>query len=164
MKPITILFVCTGNTCRSPMAAGLARHILARSGDHRTRVLSAGVCTLPGTAATDVAIESLAEQGIDISNHRSAMLTPDLIAQADLILAMTASHKREVLQAGPDIAHKVYTIGEYAGMGGDLADPFGGPLAIYRQYAARLEVLVRLVLRRLEGEINRIGQDNRGKM
>ncbi|MDP3044033.1 MAG: low molecular weight protein arginine phosphatase [Eubacteriales bacterium] len=161
---ITILFVCTGNTCRSPMAAGLARHLLAQGGELRVQVLSAGVWALPGAKATEEAVEALAEQGIDISEHRSTMLTADLIEQADVVLTMTATHKQNVLQAGGQAEHKVFTIGEYARMGGDLADPFGGSLAVYRQYAARLEILIKLGLKRLKGEINRTGQDNHGKM
>lgn len=159
----TILFVCTGNTCRSPMAAGLARHILEGDGDHETSVLSAGVQALPGIPATAEAVEALGEEGIDISGHRARMLTPQLVGQAALILTMTGSHKREVLRVAPQAEPKTFTLTEYAGLSGDLIDPLGQPLAVYRNYASRLRVLVTLALKRFRGENARTGQDNRDR-
>lgn len=164
MDAKTIVFVCTGNTCRSPMAAGLARHILDGDGDRGTLVLSAGVHALPGVPATEEAVEALAEEGIDISRHRARRLTPELAEQASLILTMTGSHKSEVLRVAPRAESKTFTLTEYTGLSGDLTDPLGQPLAVYRDYASRLRVLVTLALKRFRGENTRTGQDNHDKM
>src|SRR6202044_1349980 len=85
-----ILFVCTGNICRSPMAEGLFRHLVADRKD--VRVASAGVHASPGQPPSTYSVEALAEIGIDISRQRSQSLTDDLVARADLIFAMTRGH------------------------------------------------------------------------
>lgn len=152
-----VLFVCSGNTCRSPMAEGLARHLLPRpgewpGGEEEILVFSAGVHALPGDPATDNAVEALAEEGIDLRRHRAALLTPEMVHAADLVLTMTSGHRRLVREMAPDHVDKVFTLAEYAGAGGDLADPFGRPLAVYRRYAEDIRHLVRLALERFRQE------------
>ncbi|MDI6711442.1 MAG: low molecular weight protein arginine phosphatase [Thermoanaerobacterales bacterium] len=152
-----ILFVCSGNTCRSPMAEGLARHLLPRpgewaAGEEEILVFSAGVHALPGDPATENAVEALAEDGIDLRRHRAALLTREMIHEADLVLTMTAGHRRLVREMAPDQAGKVFTLAEYAGVGGDLPDPFGQPPAVYRRYAGELRHMVRLALERFRRE------------
>ncbi|MEW6725952.1 MAG: low molecular weight protein arginine phosphatase [Bacillota bacterium] len=153
-RPKKILFVCTGNTCRSSMAEGIARHLLGD--DREIRVLSAGVHALPNVPATPEAVEALAEEGIDISGHRAALLTRELVEEADLVLTMTAGHRRLVREAAPDQAGKVFTLAEYAGAGGDVSDPLGQPLHVYRRYAAELRRLIRLALERFREEAGRV--------
>jgi len=157
-----ILFVCSGNTCRSPMAEGLARRLLPdpgeRQGEEEILVFSAGLHALPGDPATENAVEAMAEEGVDLRRHRATLLTREMIVEADLVLTMTAGHRRLVREMAPDQAHKVFTLAEYAGVGGDLPDPFGQPLAVYRRYAGELRHLVRLALERFRGETSGPGR------
>src|SRR5688572_6685099 len=91
----TILFVCTGNICRSPMAEGLFRHATRGRGDFR--VTSAGVGAVEGLPPSEHAVYALLELGIDISKQRSRMLTPELVDEADYIFGMTHSHVDTIL-------------------------------------------------------------------
>ncbi len=136
------------------MAEGIARHLL--EGDRGIRVFSAGVYALPNVPATPEAVEALAEEGIDISDHRATLLTRKLIEEADLILTMTAGHRRLLREAAPDQANKVFTLAEYAGVGGDVSDPLGQPLHVYRRYAAELRRLIRMALERFKEEAGRV--------
>src|SRR3954451_958492 len=100
----TILFVCTGNICRSPMAEGLFRHAVRGRGDYR--VLSAGVGAVDGQPDSDHAVRALKELGIDIGKHRSRHLTGELVQQADYIFGMTHSHVDAVTLLYPQAAEK----------------------------------------------------------
>jgi len=143
-----ILFVCSGNTCRSPMAEALAREIIRRQYGGAIDVCSAGVFALPGARATPEAVEALAEAGIDLKGHRAALLSTALVEEADLVLTMTAMHRHQILQLASDSGHKVHVLADYAGWGGDLEDPIGRPLAVYRDCASRLRTLVTAALAR----------------
>ena len=97
-----ILFVCTGNLCRSPMATGLLRKRLAEDGvDARHRVLSVGVWAVDGHPATENAIAAIAERGIDITDHIARTITADDVAEADLILTMSREHERMIQNTWP---------------------------------------------------------------
>lgn len=129
-----ILFVCTGNTCRSSMAEALFRHMLEKEGlSSKYRVCSAGTSAFPGMPASHNAIEALSQMGIDLSFHSSSAVSKEAVLNADLILTMTATHKRHLMLLHPEAADKTFTLKEYAagGKGGDVADPFGGDLETY---------------------------------
>ena len=131
---MNILFVCTGNTCRSAMAAAIMDKI-AEERNLEVRIESAGVSAFDGEAASAGAVRALEKYDIDLSYHRSKTVTADLIKQSDLILTMTLSHKR-ILE--PIAGDKVFTLSEYVGATGDILDPYGGGLETYEQTAEEL--------------------------
>lgn len=149
-----ILFVCTGNTCRSPMAEALARRALAElfPGREDIEFASAGIAALPGGAAAHQAINIMKEMGIDLTGHKSAQLGPEDIEQADLVLTMTRTHRDNLKQLMPGAADKIYTLSEYAGSGNDIPDPFGSSEEFYRLVAGELDNLSRAMLRKLRGQ------------
>ena len=103
MRSTHILFVCTGNTCRSPMAQGIAESLISKLvlDDHTISVDSAGVSAGDGYQASQEAVEAMSSRDIDLSVHQSKQLTPDLIDQAQAIYTMTPSHTRAVVQIAP---------------------------------------------------------------
>ncbi len=145
-----ILFVCTGNTCRSSMAEALARHELDKRGlSGRVEVMSAGTLAFSGQPASDHAVAVMKEMDIDLNSHRSTMLSRELIESADLVLTMTARHRMEILNVCPEAESKVHTLAVYAGAGADVPDPFGGGREIYHRCADSLRGMIRLAVDRL---------------
>ncbi|MCF6459901.1 low molecular weight protein arginine phosphatase [Clostridium sp. Cult3] len=129
---MNILFVCTGNTCRSPMAQGLLED-MARKKDLDIVVRSAGVFALDGQSVSREAVQVLREEGINISHHRANMIHRDLVEESDLILTMSKSHKEALLSKYDFIEGKVFTLKEYAyGLEEDILDPFGRGIDVYR--------------------------------
>ncbi len=151
-----LLFICTGNTCRSPMAEAVARHEIVRRGWKHVRVASAGVAAAPGMPASSAAIEVASGMGLDLVAHRSRPLDPKLIEWADLILAMSPSHI-SVLDAMGAI-EKSALLGDFAaggtGIGAPVSDPYGGDVNTYRTTLVELDRLVGLSLDRITAIVN----------
>jgi len=133
MIKMHIIFVCTGNTCRSPMAEALLRK---KTKLHT--VSSAGLSVSFPSPAAENAVAVMQEHGLDISAHRARPLTAEDIKQADLILTMTSGHRSILTAVFPEAAEKTFTLCEYAGTPGDIDDPFGGDMDTYRRCAAAL--------------------------
>lgn len=131
---MNILFVCTGNTCRSPMAAAIMDKIAVEN-ELDVFIESAGIFAGEGEGASDNAIEALKQYSIDLSGHRTQPVTEDLLKQSDLILTMTEGHKKLI---EPLASGKVFTILEYAGSDGDISDPYGGDLEEYEETAKEI--------------------------
>lgn len=145
-----ILFVCTGNLCRSPMAAGFLRHRLSEQGlDARHQVLSAGVWAVDNHPASEQAIAVMAERGIDISNHIAHTTTAKDIAEADLILVMSQEHEQTIRNTWPQYGWKVQRLSEMVGKRKDIADPYGGPIEEYRACADTLEEYINQGFKRI---------------
>ncbi|WP_251440877.1 low molecular weight protein arginine phosphatase [Veillonella intestinalis] len=137
---MNILFVCTGNTCRSPMAEGLLR-VMAEKENKDITTLSAGLFTAPGGRVSPYA-ETAVKDMVDISMHQSRPLTKALIDAADLILGLSSDHKNVLLRQFPDLKDKIMTLGEWAGTQEDVADPFGGTQEEYDACAAQIKTLL----------------------
>ena len=128
-----ILFVCTGNTCRSPMAEALFHHRMGA--DSVWKASSAGIFAGEGWPASENAVRVLDELGVDLSRHRSQPLTAKLVESAELIIAMTGEHRRQILRAFPAVGDRVFLIKSFgtSKVPADVSDPYGGSLNEYRR-------------------------------
>ncbi|HBH13326.1 MAG TPA: low molecular weight protein arginine phosphatase [Clostridiales bacterium] len=152
-----LLFVCTGNTCRSPMAVGLFLKTMRLKGMKidAFSVASAGLMTIDGLEASEFAVEVLNDKGVDISGHRSKRLTVEMVEEADLILTMTLAHKIAVIQMSGFANPKTFTLKEYANYednNTDIADPFGMDMDAYRQCAEEILAALELIVNKITGE------------
>lgn len=146
MLKTTILFVCSGNTCRSPMAAALARKVVAKKlgvepeklEEKGVVVASAGTFAHPGARATPEGVEALKGMGADLSKHRSQPLTVELVHGADAIFTMGRGHRSAVLAMVPGAVGKTQTLDPE----GDIDDPIGSDVTVYRRLAGELEKLI----------------------
>lgn len=131
-----ILFVCTGNVCRSPMAAGLLQQRLVQEGlDAGYDVSSAGVWALDDEPASDSAVTVMAERGIDIRQHIAHTITAQDVSMANLILVMSREHEEMLRNTWPQYKWKVHRLSEMVGKRKDIRDPYRGPIEEYRECA-----------------------------
>ncbi len=141
-----ILFICTGNTCRSPMAQETARLLINKLGLEGFEAASAGLFAESGMHASAGAQAAVRLIGGDLSDHRARSVKADIVEDAELILCMTTSHKTLLLRRYPDAAGKVFTLLEYIDEPGDIADPFGGDAVVYEECLTQIGAAVRSVL------------------
>lgn len=145
----TVLFVCTGNVCRSPMAEGIFRAAVRGRGDYR--VLSAGLGAADGQPPSTYAVQAVQELGIDISGQRSRMLSADLVQQADFIFGMTHSHIDTVMMLFPFAAEKTFLLREFDEtldqFEKDISDPIGGSYEVYLNARDQIEQGIASIVR-----------------
>lgn len=145
-----VLFVCTGNTCRSPMAAAALAHLCRDLERPRLRVRSAGVAAVDGMLVSREARRTLAEAGIPLGDGHSRALTEAMVRDADLVVTMTRAHAREILRTFPWAADRVRLLLTFSGSEEDVPDPYGGNDAVYRH-----------CLRSMAGALERLADDIR---
>ena len=148
-----LLFVCTGNTCRSPMAEAVARKMASERGLTDVEVGSAGTSAWDGAPASDGALLVGMERSLDLSGHRARQLTRELVAEHDLIFAMGPHHLERIEALGG--VGKAHLLTGYASRGSSeraISDPIGAELEVYRATADELEREIRRVFDRMAAE------------
>lgn len=154
--PFTLLFVCTGNVCRTPMAIGSLRSLVSDELQKGLKVISAGTAALPGKQAASPAISVVAENGIDISDHRSRPLTKELLDEADLVLTMSIEHNDYIKGMGMGYLEKTFLLKEFGhlptGDERDLSihDPLGGTEETYRKCFQEIKAEIERILPEIE--------------
>ncbi len=162
-----IMFVCTGNTCRSPMAEAALRKLIKDSGVDDIEVYSSGAGAFDGQPASRFAVEVVKLWDVDLSAHRSQALTKSLIDQSDLILALAATHYNTILGISPEAFDRTYLLKSFPEPGDDgegVMDPIGMPLTVYNEVfldiTTELELLLPRALELADGKRKRADQRN----
>jgi protein-tyrosine phosphatase len=158
LASVIVLFVCTGNTCRSPMAellmrARLAEHVGCKLDDleqHGVTVMSAGIAAAPGCPPSSEAVQVMREQGLDLSRHEAQPLTDQLVRHADLILTMTQSHLQSIVERWPSAADRTRVLMPDRE---DVCDPIGQTIGAYRHCAVQITGGVKHYANELRREI-----------
>lgn len=132
--PLRVLFVCTGNTCRSPMAAALLSHMAERDTPPRFTADSAGLFATEGAPMSENAVAALRGMGITPPSHTARRVTRAQLENTDLIVGLTASHAMELAMRAPDLVERITTLPM------DIADPYGGDAEVYARCAEQLRL------------------------
>ncbi len=157
-RRFSIVFVCTGNICRSPMAKGILEDLLSAKALSMTDIGSAGTGAIAGLPASENSVVVCGEEGIDISSLRSRPLSRDLVEESDLILTMEEHHLDAARRLAPEQADRIHLLARYAADDdtapvAGVADPIGGSLEDYRVAFVQIREQIHQALPRIEREI-----------
>lgn len=137
-----IMIVCTANICRSPVAEAILKDRLKKQGYDDWTVVSAGTWAYPGQRAADMSIRLMAEQGLDILNHTSQVVSDPLLSSMDLVLCMEIGHAEALRVEFPAQREKIHLLSEMSGKHYSVPDPFGGPEAGYERMVEEVAKLI----------------------
>lgn len=150
-----IMFICTGNICRSAMAHWLMKKKLEEKNISGVEVYSSGIFAMKDDISTDEAIEVMEEYGVNLKQHRATETRNSNIEQMDLVLCMTLSHKQTLINMYPNMKEKIYTLKEYVQMnenGIETKDPWGYGLVVYRYCAAEIDMALDKLIKKIENK------------
>jgi len=154
MYMLTVLFLCTGNTCRSPMAQMILQHKVQEAGlEDKINVISAGMGTFVGLPLSLDAKRALQRLEYPVQEHSSQPLTQELAEKADLILTMTRNHWYLALRTFPFVEDKIYTLAEFCGEDADVSDPFGLGESAYFWCASQLTEMLDKAFIKIKQEV-----------
>ncbi len=150
-----VMFICTGNICRSAMAEAMLKKMLKEKNKANIQVYSCGIYAETGDFPTQNAIDVMEQYGINLKTHKATNIKEAKIEEMDLILCATLSHKIAVLQSYPKVQNKIYTMKEYAGLSNenqnlDIADPWGYNIQVYKNCAKEIEICLENILKKRE--------------
>ncbi len=146
-----IIFVCTGNTCRSPMAEGFFRKVSEENNITDIDISSKGIYATEGDKVSEYSVISAGEYGVDISSHKASQLTKEDIISSYYIFTMTKSHKDAIISAFPDMSHKVFSVSEYADSP-EISDPYAQSLDVYRKCAKDINETMQKIFTKIFGK------------
>jgi protein-tyrosine-phosphatase len=144
-----VLFICTGNTCRSPMAEAILTRMLKERSLRLQEIKaeSAGLYALENEQASREAVEVMRTAGIDISQHRSRSVSETMLQDADLVLTMTRKHRNQLQDIYPHHQHKIYTLAEFSGEPQEeIPDPYGQSIEVYQLVSQQIEALLKKIV------------------